>query len=328
MTADLAALRHEFAAEVVGPLILEEVRRACRSQAKRYDPNVYARASRWGEEEIDELCQDVTTIRLLGEEQLAYMFDVAAEIGHWEALLVRQVRLTLARRRVRTVVDNLLDRIRSRLTDCDWVEAATDASGQTVFRFAGSGRPYRELSDRQVRELAEQVRIVPRRFPERGDRAPSVYSRRGLDAVLRVVLEGAVGGVKSSDLGRILRSALTDWIPGVLELNDAVMQRQATEPTPEELTTLRDIAKGIVLTLSSGEADMIRGRLAGLPDVDIATRLGISRPTLIRRREALFGRLRAAAANLSDNAKEACVDEIVLLLTEAGDQRERTGIDE
>ena len=154
-------------------------------------------------------------MRLLGERQLAYMFDVAAETGHWRALLVRQVRITLARRRVRTVVDNLLDRARARLPGCGWAESA-DVTGRAVYRRTGSDRPYRELSDRQIRELAEQVRIVPRRTPEQGDRAPRVYSGRALDAVLRIVLDGTPGGVTVGDLAGILEIVLTDlgsWNP-------------------------------------------------------------------------------------------------------------------
>ena len=326
MTMSLPVLRHEFEAEGIGASILAEIQRACRSQSGRYDPNVYARAHRWGAEEIDELVQDVITIRLLGERQLAYMFDVAAEIGHWRALLVRQVRITLARRRVRTVVDNLLDRARARLSGCGWAESA-DVAGRAVYRRIGSDRPYRELSDRQIRELAEQVRIVPRRTPEQGDRAPRVYSGRALDAVVRIVFEGTPGGVTVGDLSGIFEVVLTDWVPRILEFTDTGMQGREADLTPEELTEVRDVAGGIVSALSHGDEDILRGRLAGLPDIDIAAQLGISRPTLIRRREALFERLRGAATDLSQDTREALLNEIVLLLVEAGGTTEGSDTD-
>lgn len=327
MTASLSALRDEFEADGIGRLILAEIRRACRSQTERYDPNVYARAHRWGVEEIDELCQDVIATRLLGERQLAYMFDVAAEIGHWRALLVRQVRISLARRRVRTVVDNLLDRARARLPGCGWAEIA-DTAGRVTYRRAGSHRPYRELSGRQIQELAEQVRIVPRRAPEQGDRAPRVYSGRALDAVLRIVLDGAPGGVTVRDLAGILELVLTDWVPGILEYTDTGTRSQDADLTPEELMEVRDIAAEVVSGLSSGEKEILCGRLAGLPDIDIAARLGVSRPTLIRRRDALFERLGATAADLRENAREALLDVIVLRLIAASGTTEGSDPDD
>ncbi|MCY3924987.1 MAG: hypothetical protein OXG52_05700 [bacterium] len=245
----------------------------------------------------------------------------------WRALLVRQVRIALARRRVRTVVDNLLDRARVRLSGCGWAEIA-DAAGRVTYRRAGSDRPYRELSGRQIQELAEQVRIVPRRAPEQGDRAPRVYTGRALDAVLHIVLNGAPGGVTVRDLAGILELVLTDWVPRILDFTDTGTRGQAADLTPEELTEVQAIAGEVVSELSSGEEDILRGRLAGLPDTDIAARLGVSRPTLIRRRDALFERLGAAAADLRENAREALLDEIVLHLIEASGTTEGSNPDD
>ena len=174
------------------------------------------------------------------------------------------MRITLARRRVRTVVDNLLVRARTRLSGCGWTESA-DVAGRAVYRRTGAYRPYRELSDRQIRELAEQVRIVPRRTPEQGDRAPRVYSGRALDAVLRIVLDGTPGGVTAGDLAGILEVVLTDWVPGILEFTDTGMQGRESDLTPEELTEVRDVAEDIVSGLSNGDEDILRGAWRDCP---------------------------------------------------------------
>src|SRR5687767_130201 len=105
------SLRDEFTELVVGPLILAEVQRAVDFAVRRYDPVIYADAQNWTQGR-DDLVQDVVTTVLLHERQLDYLFETASDLDGFRALLYRQVRRLLARRRQRTVVDNLLDRIR------------------------------------------------------------------------------------------------------------------------------------------------------------------------------------------------------------------------
>ena len=144
----IADLRTEYEREVIGLAILAEVRRACSFRPRRYPPTVYARSATWNDDAIDDLVQDVITHRLLGERQLAYLFDVGRTIDAWRALLDRQVRIALARRRVRTVVDNLLDRAK-RLLDCDDSVQTSTVAKRVVYSLRGTGANYLPLTTRQ-----------------------------------------------------------------------------------------------------------------------------------------------------------------------------------
>lgn len=307
----LRDLRLEYERETIGPAVLEEVRRACASQARRYPPAVYARSRSWNADAVDELVQDVSVERLLGEQQLAYLFDAAADLSHWRALLTRQVKITLARRRVRTVVDNLLERAGRRLAGSEEVETIT-FSGNKVFRLAGAQAPYRPLADDEVRRAAERVRALPRRRPGRGERAPSVYSGDGLEALLDMVLREAPGGVAVRDLGRIFESVLTDWVPAVLELEERQIGAGPSDMEPGEAVEVKMLATQIVSGLSAEETQILLGYLAGLPYSEVAGRVGVSTPTLIKRRHALIDRIRSSAGDLDERAQEMLMDEIAL----------------
>jgi hypothetical protein len=317
----LEALSREFYSQVIGPGILREVRRACSSQARRYPPQVYARESAWSEEALEDLAQDVITQRLLGERQLEYLFDVASDIEKWRGLLVRQVRISLARRRVRTVVDNLLDRARRIARDSDEFETVATL-GRDVLRARGTDLDYRPLTGGEVRAVAEQARLVPRQLPGRSDRAPVVFPARNLEVLLGIVVRGAPGGVTVRDLGRILETVLTDWVPAVLEKDDGWPHRPSAELTPEQLMEVKLIARRVVSDLSKEESEILRARLVGLPDVDAAKRLGISRPTLGKRRNALYDRIRACTGGFDEQEQERFLDEVALGIAERNEPDE------
>ena len=318
----LSSLQREYETQVIGTKILGEIHRACASAARRYPPSIYARAPAWDNDSVDDLVQDVTAVRLLGERQLAYLFDMARDIDSWRALMARQVTITLARRRVRTVVDNLLDRSRTTLRHSETIGISTEL-GQEVFRGAEAGSPYRPMSDDEVRKLAEQARIVPRRLAGRSDRAPAVYSARNLEALLQIVIRGSPLGFTVRDLGRILEFVLTDWVVAVLEHGEDDLQLPAADLAPDQLMEIRETAYDLASGLSNEESEILRGRLAGLRDIDVANHLGISRPTLGKRRNALFDRIRTAASNLDGQAQDALMDEIALNTLERHPRDER-----
>lgn len=307
----LCELRREYETSTIGTSILEEIRRACAAQAHRYPPVVYARSHSWSGDAVDELVQDVVVERLLGEQQLAYLFDASADLSHWRALLTRQVKITLARRRVRTVVDNLLERSGRRLAGSEDVETIT-FSGNKVFRRVGAQAPYRPLADDEVRRVVERVRALPRHRPGRGERAPSVYSGDGLAALLDMVLSEAPGGVAVRDLGRIFESVLTDWVPAVLELEETDSGSGPSDMEPGEAVEVKMLASQIVSGLSEEETQILLGYLAGLPYNEVAERVGVSTPTLIKRRHALLDRIRAVAGDLDEVAQDRLMDEIAL----------------
>lgn len=114
----LDELTAEAQRELIGRLWLAEVREACREVSRRFDAVVYAVVERaWTGSEIEELVQDVTAEQLLRQGQLCYILDVAVSVEEARRLLRHQVRRALIRRRRRTVVDQLLARVRRFLKD-------------------------------------------------------------------------------------------------------------------------------------------------------------------------------------------------------------------
>ena len=312
---NLPELRYEYENETIGPAILTAVRRACASRARRYPPTVYARSAAWSDDAIEDLVQDVIADRLLGEHQLDYLFDVARTIDAWRALLDRQVRITLARRRVRTVVDNLLDRAR-RVLDRDGLVQRSTVSKRAVYSIRESGTAYRPLTEEELRQVVEDVRVVPRQKPGGGERAPSVYSKRNLEALLRTVLGHAPGGVAVRDLGRILEMVLTDWVPAVLEQDEGSVGVVVEDPA--EIESAREVARQMVSGWSDGEASVVRGLLAGLPYIEIARRVSVSRPTVIKWQRALMDGLRAAAEEFGEIGQRALIEEVATSVVERG----------
>lgn len=312
---NLTDLRHEYQNETIGPSILALVRRACASRACRYPPNVYARSALWNDDVIEDLVQDVITDRLLGERQIDYLFDVARTIDAWRALLDRQVRITLARRRVRTVVDNLLDRAKSLLDSDDSVQRSV-FSKRALYSLRESGATYLPFTDEVIRRVVEDVRVVPRQTPGRGERAPMVYSKRNFVALLRVVLRHAPGGVTIRDLGRILELVLTDWIPAVLEQDEGSVGMVVEDLG--EIGSAREVARQMVAGWSVDEARIVRGLLAGLPYIEIARRVSVSRPTVIKRQRVLMDGLRVAAEEFGEIGQKALIDEVATSVVERG----------
>lgn len=312
---NLPELRYEYENETIGPAILTAVRRACASRARRYPPAVYARSATWNDDAIDDLVQDVITDRLLGERQLDYLFDVGRTIDAWRALLDRQVRITLARRRVRTVVDNLLDRARRLLDRDDSIQRST-VFKRALYSQRGSAATYLPLTDEVIRRVVEDVRVVPRQIPGRGERSPSVYSKRNLEALLRTVLRHAPGGITVRDLGRILELVLTDWVPAVLEQDEG--SAGVVVENPGEIESAREVARQMVSEWSDSEANIVRGLLAGLPYIEIARRISVSRPTVIKRQRALMDGLRAAAEDFGEIGQKALIEEVATFVVERG----------
>lgn len=88
------------------------------------------------------------------------------------------------------------------------------------------------------------------------------------------------------DLGRILELVLTDWVPAILEQDEG--STSVVDDDPGEAESAREMARQMVSEWSAAEVVIVRGRLAGLTDMEVARQIDVSRPTLIKRRVALL----------------------------------------
>ena len=263
-------------------LLLEVARRV----ARRYPPEVYNNGEQWSMEAIHDLAQDVALERLIGENQLAYVLDLATEIDSLSRLLAFQVRRVLSHRRAITVVDRLLTRVRQLTSGPEyWL---TDLGPDTFISFSDGDRELTELTAGELRRGALLIASIPRLASRpSAERESKVYSRRDLDELIRVLVR-AFDGISLRDLRRILEITLTAWLPTVLRDHE---EDHADESTPEfelQRSEMRTTINNFVADLDSDYRAILLGKAHGISDGDLASRLDRSRPWVAERKSEVL----------------------------------------
>ena len=169
---DLYAIRAEFQTQGVGPLMLAEVRRVAASMVGRYNAAVYTDIGNW-RHGLDDLVQDVVAVALLRDRQAEYLMRQCVTIDDLDRLLRFQTKRVLARRRNRTVVDNLLDRSRLVLQGPPFQTRTRHL--QVTFTLEGSDR-----ADRAATFVELRGRCASVTWCTASDGAPSGPSAAGL----------------------------------------------------------------------------------------------------------------------------------------------------
>lgn len=286
----LDELTAETRRERIGPLWLAEVRQACREVSRRFDAAVYAVVERtWTRSEIEELVQDVITEQLLRQGQLHYILDVAVSADEARRLLRHQVRRALIRRRRRTVVDRLLTRVTRFLEGPNWERLPSVVAAR--WRPSGSDWPAESPTESELRAAVAAVRMLPKSLGT-GDHAPAVYRSEVLSRLIDLAFTAAGTSLSIDDFGTILREVLTSWVPVVLDHNDGP---DAPDAERADLALdLEEAVTDVLDALDGTDRTVLRIKLAGGPDSELATALRVSRPTAAKRKSETFGRLRAA----------------------------------
>lgn len=300
MATTLDQLREEYRAERIGTAILDEVRRAVRGVVRRYDPSTYGGSASWDDAEEDVI-QGVVVDLLLAEGQLDYMMATALTLDDFRNLLRFQVRRYLARNRRRTVVDNLLDRAKELLGKPPYEEVAPGRYG-----FPGGADP-RPPTDAELQAAARAAALVPRVFPAKGDRAPVVYTGDALAALVEAVSRSLPAGFSLSELGKILEMVLTDWVASFLSEFEEVHRLEDERLGPEEEAASRSAMEEILERCSPEQLMIIRRKLEGASDEDIARELGVSRPTVHARKQTAFDVLRDILGELGDGPQREAI---------------------
>jgi len=281
----LDILRAESAAVRLGPEWLAEIRQACAEVSHRFDPAVYGVAeATWSASELEDLVQDVTVEHLLRQGQLDYILDVADTIGDVRRLVRHQVRRALVRRRRLTVIDRLIGRISATLR-----EEYESVPGVTPIRYRPPGTDLTPVppTDAGLRRASAAVRLLPTSAAA-GDRAPAVFRSEVLDIVVAKSFEAAQTSLSLADFDRILSNALTSWVPVVLELTEDVLVEAPDELGP----ALEQTATMIIDDLNEEARLVLRTKLSGASDSELASRLGVTRPTAAKRKTEAFAALR------------------------------------
>jgi hypothetical protein len=302
-------LRREFADRVIGPHWLELVRELCQQTVVSYPPKIYGGTEAWADS-LDDLVQDVVTNALLRDHQLEYLLDEARTMSDLRRLLGRQIRHVLARRRTRTVVDQLLERSQVLLRNSPFTQLAAGRNA----RWALDQTPYEDRSPsprdlRRAEIVARGLPVVPYSGSERG---PIVYREDVLRQLLQGVAETLACSFGLRDLDYIFRNVLTGFLPSVLNGVGGPLQGPPTDP--EDASEMTRAATAVYERLDSTQRQVLAAKLCGVSDADVGEQLSMSRPTVAKRKEGTFEVLRMALEGFSDEIREGAVDQLALLL--------------
>lgn len=316
----LAELVDEYRQVGIGPRILGQVREVVRAVARGYDPAIYGASAGW-DEGLDDLVQEFGLEVLVGQGQLDYAILMATDHQHFRRLLARQVRYLLARRRRRTIVDNLIDRAH-RLAATPPFRLLGQRS-QWSYTLVGKEVVAGRVSEAAARSVAARFAELPIIRAEPMLRAPVVYSEASLRTILAELAAAVPCAVGAGDLDRVLSLLLTSWLPCFLKEAEATVANAAAEGmSAEDLAIVEEATMAILSGCERGQLEVLRLKLAGHSDEHIAETLGLSRPTVSKRKRAAMGRLEHCLSGLDQPLRLAVLDQLgVRLEAPAGGQR-------
>ena len=316
----LAELVDEYRQVGIGPRILGQVREVVRAVARGYDPTIYGASAGW-DEGLDDLVQEFGLEVLVGQGQLDYAILMATDHQHFRRLLARQVRYLLARRRRRTIVDNLIDRAH-RLAATPPFRLLGQRS-QWSYTLVGKEVVAGRVSEAAARSVAARFAELPIIRAEPMLRAPAVYSEASLRTILAELAAAVPCAVGAGDLDRVLSLLLTSWLPCFLKEAEATVANTAAEGlSAEDLAIVDEATMAILSGCERGHLEVLRLKLAGHSDEHIAETLGLSRPTVSKRKRAAMGRLEQGLSGLDQPLRLAVLDQLGMRLeAPAGGQR-------
>lgn len=304
----LDELVDEYRRVGIGPRILGQVREIVRAVARSYDPAIYGGSSSW-DESLDDLVQEFGLEVLVGQGQLDYAMLMATDHQHFRRLLARQVRYLLARRRRRTIVDNLIDRAH-RMADAPPFRLLGHRS-QWCYTLLGKEVTPGRVSEAAARTVAARLAEVPTIRAAPTLRAPAVFSEASLRTILAEVAAAAPCPVAAGDLDRVFSLLLTSWLPSFLKEAEATIANAPAEGlSAEDLAIVEEATVAILSGCPSKDLQVLRLKLEGLSDEHIGGRLGLSRPTISKRKRQAMACLEERLAGLRPELRLAVLDQV------------------
>jgi hypothetical protein len=296
----------------IGERIYKRVCALVNRLLSRRNPETYMRNFH-GPEARADVIQDFFTEVLIGEGQLAFVFGAVDDIDGFDRLIQFQARRYLAKTRVRTVVDNLLDRSVGLLRAAIDVEVST-VGDRELFSLGTTPRQLVTESDALLKRAIALARSVPKLAVRGDERAPAVYSGEALEQVVRILLVTYEEPVGRAELDTFFSRLLTGWKPSFLGLS-AELDLPDEAVTPEDEVLATNLAETLAQTMTPEEQDIFLFKYANLPDRELATHLNISRQTLSPRKQELFNRLKDDLTEVSPAIQIAVLERLASVLT-------------
>ena len=306
----------EYRSVGIGPLILEEVREVIRAVVRGYDPVVYGQVATW-DLGLEDLVQEFGLDVLVGQGQLDYAMSVSNDHTHFRRLMARQVRYLLARRRRRTIVDNLLDRARKRVESPPF--RLLTHRGEWSYTLQDKEVVPGRVSEKETRSVACGLTGVPVIRCNPRQRAPVIYGESSLKQILEAIADGVAFAVGVNDLDRVFSLMLTSWLPTFLKDGEGVLARAvAGGLSSEEQTIVKDVTHQVLESCDGTHREVLRLKLDGRSDREIAEQLGLSRPTVSKRKRELLGRLETELIELRPGMRRAVMERLGVKLDDGG----------
>jgi hypothetical protein len=262
-----------------------------KSVCSSYPPTIYNNGFEWDEQSVADLAQDAVLGELIEHGQIDYVFSVAEDLESVRKLLTFQIRRAILRRRVKRPVDRLIERIRELAKAGEIVSEKVGT--EIVYRLEGTQTVRNPLNDQSCQECAFAAREIPRILSKvESSRESMIYSPANLRIFVEIVL--TCGNVVSElEFRKILEILLTPWTPASFVPIDEKFGLEPIEPSGliDERFVMESAVK-FVENLTSEDRVILACKFQDLPDATVAQELGVSRPTVVSKKKALYERMR------------------------------------
>ena len=286
---DLELLVDEATRIGFGPIWMAEVKRAVRTTLRGRFSNARHVVSE------DDLIQDVILLKLLEFEEQQKILDLANDIGHVRALLIRLVRNRIDELREHSYRRNVFDRI---------VEEFK-ARGRSVSQQGHEDIRDHEHAILRIRAMVKQLPL--RRILGEEERSSPLFSSESLAHLAdEIAREGLVLTRETIWEGL---SALTLFLPRMSNtvVDQTLVAEQDVFAQPEkqqEARHLRLVAEGVVADMSQDAKECYAAIIQGFGKAksmsDLATALGLrNRQNAAKRRDSMEAEMEAIVGKLA-----------------------------
>jgi len=309
-------LKAEYKKSIIGEKIYALLTELSAVVAKKFPSLKFNNGSPWNAESIAELCQEVATEQLLGENQIHYIFREANNLDSVRALFVKQIKRGLNRRGFKSPVDRLITRVKSHAKNGDFEAVIQTKSPKYSFSAKGVRVVAIPISERQISECANLLRQIPIIYTRLDtSRETMIFSPENLLKALDLIF-GHIGSVSEPDLHKIFENLLTPWTQTILYLDEPDYDTTNNPTTQgQERGAVFDEVRRFADILTNEEKIVLVHKSNDISDESVASIIKKSRPTVAKIKADSFHKVKnkfLSEVDLSNHefAMHALIDEL------------------
>jgi hypothetical protein len=309
-------LKAEYEKSIIGEKIYALLTELSAVVAKKFPSLKFNNGSPWNAESIAELCQEIATEQLLGENQIHYIFREANNLDSVRALFVKQIKRGLNRRGFKSPVDRLITRVKSHAKNGEIEAVIQTKSPKYSFSARGVTVVAPPISERQISDCANLLRQIPIIYTRLDtSRETMIFSPENLLKALDLIF-GQIGSVSEPDLHKIFENLLTPWTQTILYLDEPDYDT-TNNPTAQgqERGAVFDEVRRFAEILTNEEKIVLVHKSNDISDESVASIIKKSRPTVAKIKADSFHKVKnkfLSEVDLSNHefAMHALIDEL------------------